>query len=124
MNPLRVHFLELTQPFPPKLTFLTFLAVFELGSLLCGVAQSSEMLIVGRAVAGLGASGLTNGALTILAAALPMHKRPRKFLLVFIPACNTAANLLIFSAIMAIIMGGMFTPRSIFKKTNTRCCGS
>lgn len=37
------------------------------------------MLIVGRAVAGLGASGLTNGALTILAAAVPMHKRPRKF---------------------------------------------
>jgi MFS family permease len=37
------------------------------------------MLIIGRAVAGLGASGLTNGALTILAAAVPMHKRPGKF---------------------------------------------
>jgi MFS family permease len=34
------------------------------------------MLIVGRAVAGLGSSGLMNGALTILAAILPPHKQP------------------------------------------------
>lgn len=59
-------------------TFLTFLAIFELGSLLCGVALSSDMLIVGRAVAGMGSSGLMNGALTILAACVPLDKRPRK----------------------------------------------
>lgn len=34
------------------------------------------MLIVGRAVAGIGASGLQNGALTILAGCVPMAKRP------------------------------------------------
>lgn len=34
------------------------------------------MLIVGRAVAGMGSSGLQNGALTIMAAAVPMQKRP------------------------------------------------
>jgi MFS family permease len=34
------------------------------------------MLIIGRSVAGLGASGLVNGALTIIAAAVPMPKRP------------------------------------------------
>jgi MFS family permease len=44
--------------------------------MICGVAQSSSMFIVGRAIAGLGASGLTNGALTIIAAIAPMHKRP------------------------------------------------
>ena len=38
------------------------------------------MLIIGRALAGLGASGLTNGALTILGAIAPMHKRPGKAL--------------------------------------------
>ena len=37
------------------------------------------MLIIGRAVAGLGASGLINGALTITEAAAPMPKRPGKF---------------------------------------------
>jgi hypothetical protein len=40
----------------------SFLAFLEVGSALCGAAQSSVMLIVGRAIAGLGASGLTNGA--------------------------------------------------------------
>ncbi len=34
------------------------------------------MLIVGRAVAGMGASGLMNGALTIVSACLPLVKRP------------------------------------------------
>lgn len=59
-----------------KWTFLTFLFIFELGSLVCGVAQSSKMLIVGRAIAGMGGSGIINGALTILASSLPLHKRP------------------------------------------------
>jgi len=62
--------------FRTKYTYLTFLAIFELGSLLCGVAQSSNMLIVGRAVAGMGASGLMNGGLTGIAACVPMVKRP------------------------------------------------
>jgi MFS family permease len=56
-------------------TFLAFFALFELGSLLCGVAVSSTMLIIGRAVAGMGSSGLINGALTIIAGAVPLHKR-------------------------------------------------
>ncbi|KAI9703447.1 MAG: hypothetical protein M1820_005920 [Bogoriella megaspora] len=62
--------------FKTKWTFLCFFAVFELGSLLCGVSQSSKMLVISRAVAGMGTSGLMNGALTILTAAAPMEKRP------------------------------------------------
>ncbi|KAB5566098.1 putative MFS multidrug transporter [Coniochaeta sp. 2T2.1] len=61
--------------FDNKITFLGFFALFELGSLICGVATSSTMLIVGRGVAGLGMSGLMNGALTIVAGAVPLHKR-------------------------------------------------
>lgn len=37
------------------------------------------MLIVGRIVAGIGASGLTNGALTILSASVPLERRPREY---------------------------------------------
>jgi predicted MFS family arabinose efflux permease len=33
-------------------TWLVFIALFELGSLICGLAVSSDMLIVGRAIAG------------------------------------------------------------------------
>ena len=36
------------------------------------------MLIIGRAVAGLGASGLVNGAITIISSAVPRERRPRK----------------------------------------------
>ncbi|EIT75068.1 major facilitator superfamily domain-containing protein [Aspergillus flavus] len=62
--------------FQLKWTFLSFFAFFEIGSLICGVANSSKMLIIGRAVAGMGSSGMLNGAMNILAAAVPMHKRP------------------------------------------------
>jgi MFS family permease len=34
------------------------------------------MLIVARAVAGLGSSGLLNGAMTIIASSVPMYKSP------------------------------------------------
>jgi predicted MFS family arabinose efflux permease len=34
------------------------------------------MLIVGRAIAGMGSSGMLNGALNILAGAVPIKKRP------------------------------------------------
>ncbi|KAL3426835.1 efflux pump [Phlyctema vagabunda] len=62
--------------FGTKISFLSFLGLFEFGSTLCGAAQSSNMLIIGRFVAGLGSSGLVNGALTIIAASAPMPKRP------------------------------------------------
>lgn len=61
---------------PLQWTFLTFFAVFELGSLLCGIASSSKMLIVGRAVAGMGTSGLQNGGLTIISKSVPLERRP------------------------------------------------
>jgi MFS family permease len=61
---------------PFQTSFLVFLFVFEFGSLLCGVANSSTLLIVGRAVAGLGGSGLLNGGLTILNSCVPAHRQP------------------------------------------------
>ncbi|KAI2791894.1 MFS-type transporter calB [Penicillium oxalicum] len=59
-----------------KWTFLSFFGIFEVGSLVCGVANSSKMLIIGRAVAGVGSSGMMNGALNILAGAVPIKRRP------------------------------------------------
>jgi MFS family permease len=71
-----------------KYTFLSFLAVFEIGSVLCGTAVDSNMLIIGRTVAGLGVSGLMNGGLTIIAACVPIHKRPGQFLHIQIFSIN------------------------------------
>ena len=36
------------------------------------------MLIAGRAIAGLGGSGLLNGGITMIAGAVPIEKRPRE----------------------------------------------
>ncbi|GAP91503.1 putative DHA14-like major facilitator [Rosellinia necatrix] len=59
-----------------KWVYLTAIFIFEVGSLICGVAQNSVTLIIGRAVAGLGAAGLFSGALLILAHSVPLAKRP------------------------------------------------
>ncbi|KAK4665413.1 hypothetical protein QC763_401570 [Podospora pseudopauciseta] len=62
--------------FNNRFSFLAFFLIFELGSALCGAAVSSTMLIVGRAIAGVGAAGIINGALIIISCSVPMEKRP------------------------------------------------
>lgn len=62
--------------FPLKITFLIAIFVFELGSLICGVAPSSVALIVGRAIAGLGGAGIASGAYTIIAFSAKPNQRP------------------------------------------------
>ena len=56
--------------------FLGAIGVFELGSLVCGVAPTSNALIVGRAIAGLGTAGIFSGALIIIANSVPLRQRP------------------------------------------------
>jgi len=46
--------------FPLKATFLIAIFIFELGSLICGVAPNSTALIVGRAIAGVGGAGIAS----------------------------------------------------------------
>ncbi|KAJ5149742.1 MFS multidrug transporter [Penicillium atrosanguineum] len=62
--------------FTPKWTLLIYFFVFEVGSLICALATSSNMLIVGRTIAGMGNSGIPNGCVTIIAGMVPLHKRP------------------------------------------------
>jgi len=62
--------------FSLKLSFLAAIIIFEVGSLICGVAPSSNTLIVGRAIAGVGAAGCSSGAYTILGYAAEPAKRP------------------------------------------------
>jgi hypothetical protein len=72
------------QHFSLKWTYLGCLAVFEIGSLICATSPSSVVLIIGRAVAGLGAAGLFSGALVIIAHTLPLRLRPSE--LYFFPS--------------------------------------
>lgn len=52
--------------FALKTTFLTSITIFELGSLLCGAAPTSFVLILGRAISGIGGAGIGSGCYTIL----------------------------------------------------------
>ena len=92
-------------------TFLAFLAVFELGSLLCGLSPSSNLFIFGRAVAGIGAAGLVNGCLTILSSAAPLEKRP-----LFISSIVSVSTI---GSITGPLVGGVLTDG-----TNWRWCTS
>lgn len=59
-----------------KATFLTAVGLFELGSLICGVAPSSVVFIVGRAISGVGSAGIMSGAITVIVYAVPLARRP------------------------------------------------
>ncbi|KAJ5724536.1 Sucrose symporter plant [Penicillium malachiteum] len=65
--------------FQVQWVYLTALFIFELGSLVCGVASNSITLIVARAVAGLGSAGMFTGALVTLAHTVEVEKRPLFF---------------------------------------------
>lgn len=67
---------RLYQMFSVKYIFFIAFVIFEIGSLICGVAQSSSMLIVGRAIAGLGLAGGYSGAMIIVNLVVPKAKRP------------------------------------------------
>ncbi|KAI1384344.1 MFS general substrate transporter [Hypoxylon trugodes] len=66
---------KLYRSFRIKLVFITFVAIFELGSLLAALSTSSKMLIVARAISGIGGSGILNGGSTMVAASVPIAKR-------------------------------------------------
>ncbi|KAF5722924.1 major facilitator (MFS1) transporter [Fusarium mundagurra] len=61
--------------FPLKTSFLASIFIFELGSLISAVAPNSTTVIVGRAIAGLGASGVAPGVYTIPAFIAAPEKR-------------------------------------------------
>ena len=48
-----------------KWIFLGSLSIFEIGSILCAAAPNSVCLIIGRAISGLGATGISTGALLV-----------------------------------------------------------
>jgi len=75
-----------------KLVYLTCIFIFEgmptsndlsfvwhatgAGSVLCAAAPNSSVFILGRAIAGLGAAGLLQGALQVVMISVPLEKRP------------------------------------------------
>jgi EmrB/QacA subfamily drug resistance transporter len=61
--------------FGPKNLYLTGLAVFTLASLACGLSGSLTMLIIARAVQGLGASMMTPQTMAVITRTFPARQR-------------------------------------------------
>jgi hypothetical protein len=62
--------------YSPKIVFLLAILIFEVGSAICGAAPNSTALIIGRAIAGLGSSGIFSGSIIIIVHTVPLAKRP------------------------------------------------
>jgi len=93
--------------FPSKLSFLLALSIFQIGSLICATAPQSVLFIVGRAIEGVGAAGITTGAFTILAISTEAKLRPM--------LNGLASGIFGLSAIVAPILGGGFAQKATWR---------
>ena len=84
-----------------KWTYLSALVIFEIGSVICAAALNSTMLIIGRAVAGVGAAALFSGAMTIIGFTVPLRRRA-----IFIAMLSSMFGI---SSVVGPLLGGVFT---------------
>ncbi|PVI03884.1 MFS general substrate transporter [Periconia macrospinosa] len=89
--------------FSKKAVFALYLAVFEIGSIVCATAPTSRAFIAGRAVAGLGASGIFAGSLIVMTTIMPLHKRP-----IWQGMLNASFGV---ASIVGPLIGGAFTEK-------------
>ncbi|KAB8239286.1 major facilitator superfamily domain-containing protein [Aspergillus alliaceus] len=87
--------------YSPKWVFLSAILLFEVGSVICGAAPSSTAFIVGRAIAGIGSSGLVSGGVVIIVHIAPLHKRPMY--------TGLLGAVFGIASVVAPLMGGAFT---------------
>lgn len=62
--------------FNAKWLYVFTVFLFELGSALCGAANTMNTLIVGRVICGLGGAGMYVGVMTLLSVTTTPHERP------------------------------------------------
>ncbi|KUL90987.1 hypothetical protein ZTR_00844 [Talaromyces verruculosus] len=93
--------------FSLRWSYLAFFAIFLLGSLLCGIATSSQMFIIGRAVAGVGGSGVVSGGLSVIAIVTPARQRPL--------FTGLITSLYALGTVVAPIIGGALSNNSTWR---------
>ncbi|KAH9208866.1 major facilitator superfamily domain-containing protein [Leptodontidium sp. 2 PMI_412] len=87
--------------FNAKWTYILCVTLFEVGSAICGAAPSMDALIVGRAICGVGGSGMYVGVMALLAATTTMHERP-----IYVGGTGLTWGL---GTVLGPIIGGAFT---------------
>ncbi|KAJ3068958.1 hypothetical protein HDU98_007936 [Podochytrium sp. JEL0797] len=75
--PFGIMYGKLADLFGRKIVFLFAMVVFEIGSLICGIAPSMDILILGRAVAGIGGGGIFTLSFIIISDIATMKDRAK-----------------------------------------------
>ncbi|KAI1085696.1 MFS transporter, partial [Whalleya microplaca] len=94
---------KLTTVFTLRGVYICFFTIFLVGSAICGWSPNSNAFIVGRAIAGVGASGVASGGLTVVLAVSSDKMKP-----LFMGICSSCFAL---GLILAPVLGGVFTER-------------
>ncbi|KAJ7665196.1 ABC transporter [Mycena polygramma] len=92
---------QLLRIFPAKWVLVSSITIFEIGSLVCGVAQNVDQLIAGRAVSGLGAAGIFVAMIQIISQVTRLEDRPRLF--------GLFGAVFGLSSVIGPLIGGAFT---------------
>ncbi|KAJ7510510.1 ABC transporter [Mycena galericulata] len=92
---------QLLRIFPAKWILISSIAIFEAGSLICGVSQNIDQLIAGRTVSGMGAAGLFIAIIQIISQVTRLEDRPRLF--------GLFGAVFGLSSVIGPLIGGAFT---------------
>ncbi|RYP77684.1 hypothetical protein DL771_001052 [Monosporascus sp. 5C6A] len=93
--------------FPKRLVYLAYVTTLEIGSLVCALAPTSKALIVGRAVAGLGASGIFAGGFVVVTTIIPLHKRAIY--------TGTVSSAFAIASVVGPVLGGALTEHATWR---------
>ncbi|KAH0043056.1 MFS general substrate transporter, partial [Aureobasidium melanogenum] len=63
--------------YPAKWVLVILVSVFEVGSVVCASAPTSNALIVGRVIQGIGGAGIASGAIILISMLVPLQARPK-----------------------------------------------
>ncbi|KAF9929812.1 hypothetical protein FBU30_001186 [Linnemannia zychae] len=98
---------KLSDIFGRKITILTAVALFLIGSLICGVSPNINILIFGRSIAGAGAAGMISLTMIIISDVVSMRDRGKYQ--------GIIGSMFGLSAIIGPLLGGVLAEKSTWR---------